>query len=103
MSNVTVNGRAGAPDNRGAVFGLVIILLLAACGAGYYFYTRPKPTVVVQRDIDGKIVSAGTITAPATAQAVVFAPYAAPVQKVDKNLGAWVKRGEPIAELSAPE
>jgi len=92
-----------APRRSNAVLGFVLVLLLAGIGAALYFGTRPKPTVAVQRDIDGQVVTLGTITAPATAQGAIYAPFQGPVQKVDHNLGSYVTRGEPVVELSQPD
>jgi len=94
---------AQAPKRSNAVLGVVLVLIVAGIVAALYFGSRPKPTVVSQRDIEGNVVASGTIIAPATAQGAVFAPFQGPVQKVDKNLGAAVSRGEPIVELSLPD
>jgi len=102
MSN-NITTTSDPPRRSNAVLGVVLLLIVAGIGAALYFGSRPKPTVAVQRDIVGQVVTLGTVTAPATAQGAIYAPFQGPVQKVDKNLGSSVSRGEPVVEMSQPD
>jgi RND family efflux transporter MFP subunit len=77
------------------VFLFVSASLLAGC-------QKPTPAVVSRRDIVGYENPTAELVTPQTAQAVVLATYRAPVQRVMATVGARVRRGEVLVELSFP-
>jgi membrane fusion protein, macrolide-specific efflux system len=65
---------------------------------------QPEPTTaqVVRRDIVGYEAAAGETQLPPHAQAAITPPYRAPVDKVMTTVGANVKQGEVLIQLSFP-
>jgi len=76
------------------VFGLA-----AALSGGC---SKPTSTQVVRRDITGYEVLKGELVTPPTAQVSILPPYRAPVEKVMVTVGARVKRGDVLVQLSLP-
>lgn len=64
--------------------------------------TAPKPATVEERDIIGQIPLNSQIAVPPSARADLTAPFRAPVNKVDKTVGAGVEKGDVLVELSLP-
>ncbi len=62
----------------------------------------PQPATVTQRDIVGQVVLTGQIVVPPAARADLNPPFRATVNKVDKNVGAEVGRGDLLVELAMP-
>ncbi|MGI8924950.1 MAG: efflux RND transporter periplasmic adaptor subunit [Fimbriimonadales bacterium] len=76
------------------VFGLA-----AALSSGC---SKPTSTQVARRDVIGYEVLKGDLVTPPTAQVSVLPPYRAPVEKVMVTVGAQVKRGDVLMQLSLP-
>jgi len=62
----------------------------------------PQPATVEERDITGQIPLNSQIAVPPSARADLTAPFRAPVNKVDKTVGAGVEKGDVLVELSLP-
>jgi HlyD family secretion protein len=95
---------------------MAAVLCLAGCGdrsttssasdtrdAPELRYTEPTPFVAQRRDVVGYEFLHGKLIVPPEAQGVAYAPYVAPVERVLTSLGQRVRRGEVLAQLSAPE
>jgi HlyD family secretion protein len=80
------SGSAGAGGERGAAQTL-----------------EPTSAKVVRRDIVGYELLVGNLYVPPESQAHAYAPYRAPVERVNATVGARVRKGEVIVELAAPE
>jgi HlyD family secretion protein len=83
----------------------VMLLLLIAAGAGYYF-TRPKPVMVdiliaKREDVQTSVVASGRVLAPARVE--VGATITGRVQRVAVREGARVAQGELLVLLEQQE
>jgi multidrug efflux pump subunit AcrA (membrane-fusion protein) len=92
--------------------GLLLCAFIAGCGDSSgtanntqteRLQTEPRSEKVVRRDVVGYELLAGTIYTPPNAEAVVYAPYNAPVERVLTSVGQRVRRGEVLIELSLPD
>lgn len=66
-------------------------------------HVQPTTAQVVKRDIVGYDIFPAEVTIPDDAQAAIMPTYRAPVQKIDVNVGQWVKKGAPVLHLSIPD
>lgn len=78
------------------------VLLLLGLGIWAYLGSRPESAQVTRRDIVATVPFEGKVVAPPGERADVMAPYRAPVTRVYTSIGANVKRGETLVELSMP-
>jgi multidrug efflux pump subunit AcrA (membrane-fusion protein) len=62
----------------------------------------PQPATVTRRDIVGQVVLSGQIVVPPSAQASLNPPFRATVNKVDRSVGAEVRKGDTLVELAMP-
>jgi membrane fusion protein, macrolide-specific efflux system len=90
--------------NNGPKIVAGIIVLAALAGVGWWAFarTRPESGVVSRRTIVPTVSLAGDVTVPPDKIAYVMPPFTAPVKAVHATLGENVKKGELIAELTAP-
>ena len=79
-----------------AAAGLLVIIGLAGCG------NKNQTAQVERRDIVVYDTLSGQVNAPPAAQANIVSPYEAPVEKIDVTVGADVKKGDVLVELSSP-
>lgn len=84
------------------IFSLILLAGLIAFGAWFYVASRPRPAVVVRRDIVGLVPVNGELAVPPSKRATVVSPFRAPVEKVDATVGSLVRRGDVLVELSFP-
>src|SRR6266581_2175881 len=89
-------------SGRKIFLGFLLIAVLIGVFAWGYYVTRPTPATVTQRDIVGLVALNGEVVAPPRAQADVFAPFRAPVDKVHTSINSKVERGDVLVELSLP-
>jgi multidrug efflux pump subunit AcrA (membrane-fusion protein) len=75
---------------------LVCLTLLGGCAS------KPSSAVADRRDIVGLETFESELIVPATDQAAVMPTYRAPVEKVMATVGAVVKRGDVLIQLSFP-
>lgn len=62
----------------------------------------PQPATVTRRDIVGQVVLSGQIVVPPSAQASLNPPFRATVNRVDRSVGAQVRKGDTLVELAMP-
>src|ERR1051326_9088244 len=62
----------------------------------------PQPATVTQRDIEGQVVATGQIAVPPSARADLNPPFRATVNKVNRSVGAGVRKGDVLVELAMP-
>ena len=84
------------------VWLVVGLIVLIAAGAWALWNGRTETVAVASRDITAVVPVVCPIVAPPTERADILAPYQAPVQKVYTSIGANVRRGEVLVELSLP-
>lgn len=96
--NVPVETHRPADRSRWA-FGLIALLIVAGAGAWIYMANRPHPAKIVRQDIVGQIPLNGSIVVPPKARADVYAPFAAPIEKVAASVGQHVERGDLLVKL----
>ena len=73
-------------------------ILIAGCAE-----TEPTSAVAARRDIVGLETFESELIVPPTDQAAVMPTYRAPVEKVMATVGALVKRGDVLVQLSFPD
>lgn len=84
------------------VVAAVGALLVIALGVFAYVRTRPASATVTRRDLTAVVPLSGEVVVPPDERADLFAPFEAPVAKVYTSIGANVKRGDVLVELSVP-
>jgi len=82
---------------------LPILAALAFISAAAGCARHAATAAAVRRDIQGRLILEGKVTAPPTAEAEVTPPYDAPVGKIYVTVGQSVRKGEVILELSTPK
>lgn len=92
-------GQSNAPRIAALIIGLV---LLGGFGLWAYNRTRPEAAVAARRDITPGVSLQGEVVAPPGQRADIMPPFEAPVEKVLATIGQNVRRGDVLAELSAP-
>src|SRR5436305_1785459 len=96
----------------GMMVGLLLATsLLSGCTGGTPANTNTTTTVstspaprsakVERRDVIASATLQGKVTAPPTKYAEISSPFRAPVEKVYVTLGATVKEGDILVELSS--
>jgi len=58
---------------------------------------------VAEQDVDDVLVTGGTVTLEDTLTGHVFAPVSGRIVKIDAELGARVKKGDPLASIESPD
>lgn len=96
------HGRSAFNRQRAGWIAGTLLIILLAIGAWAYVRTRPQTAVVSRRDIVASLPLRGEVIAPPGEHAEVPAPYRAPVARVLVTVGANVRRGEVLVELSHP-
>lgn len=84
------------------VAAAAVLLVLIAIGIWAYASSRPQPVLAARRDVVAQIQADGTVVMPPSAQAVVHAPYRAPVERVYASLNQTVQQGDLLVELDLP-
>jgi RND family efflux transporter MFP subunit len=90
--------------NNGPKIVAAIVGLAALAGVGWWAFSRSRPEsgIVTRRTIVPTVSLAGDVTVPPDKIAYVMPPFTAPVKAVHATLGKNVRKGELIAELTAP-
>lgn len=90
--------------NNGPKIFAAIVVVAALAGVGWWAFSKSRPVsgVVTRRTIVPTVSMAGDVTVPPDKIAYVMPPFTAPVKAVHATLGENVKKGELIAELTAP-
>ncbi|MCC2672590.1 MAG: secretion protein HlyD [Armatimonadetes bacterium] len=84
------------------IIAALVAALLIGFGAWAFFRSRPASATVTRRDLVAAVPLKGDVVAPPTERADIYSPFKAPVAKVYATVGASVKRGDVLAELSVP-
>jgi multidrug efflux pump subunit AcrA (membrane-fusion protein) len=100
---------AQRPILMGWLVPVAALVFAAGCGMqvrdrhGLEVQREPTQADVARRDIVAYDTFAGELHVPPQSQAVVFAPYRAPVERVMTSVGQRVSRGDALLELSIPD
>ncbi|HZH98137.1 MAG TPA: efflux RND transporter periplasmic adaptor subunit [Fimbriimonadaceae bacterium] len=101
--------RAAVPASFfvGVLLGLIALVVLnVGCVAQSKSVSTPAEPVTARvevRDLKGLEVLAATVVTPENQRADVVPPYRAPVEQVMVTVGARVRKGEVLAQLSFPD